>query len=358
MLNIFVVIDIPLQRPVGGHALPEQNGVHNRLPVNGIADRRDNVTVLGPVVVPEVEENAAIVARLHIIARETVPACKLRGVLRVEQREVEFTGLQLKRLRIVVRDDLEHDAVDVRCALIIIFIFCQDDGLSNVPAFELVWPGADRGAEEVRLLPVLAREQMLRQDGHRHVIEERNVRRGEAEGDRVLVRDGDLFDIFEVRRVFRTVFGVHDRLDREFHVVRRDRLAVVPREVFAEVERVGVRRLVQLPRLGKTGHDVILAVVSRQAVEEQQVDLAVLVHRRVDARIVRGAVGQRGRFRAVRGCALHRIGRGGVGGFCAGCQREQHGERQKRRRKFFHVSSKKSGFGPVLPDFCLSTSVF
>ena len=278
VLNILVVIDVPLQRTVGGHALPEQNGVHNRLPVNGIADCRDNVAVLGPIVIPEVEEDAAIVARLHIIARETVLACKLRGVLRVEQREVEFTGLQLKRLRVVVRDDLEDDAVDLRRALVIILIFHQDDGLSNVPAFELVWPGADRCAEEVRLLPVLAREQMLRQDGHRHVIEERNVRRGEAEGDRVVVCDGDLFDVLKVRRVFRTVFGVHDRLDREFHVVRRDRFAVVPREIFAEVECVGVRRLVQLPRLGKTGHDVILAVVSRQAVEEQQVDLAVLVH--------------------------------------------------------------------------------
>ena len=193
---------------------------------------------------------------------------------------------------------------------------------------------------------------MLRQDGHRHVIEERNVRRGEAEGDRVVVRDGDLFDVLKVRRVFRTVFGVHDRLDREFHVVRRDRFAVVPREVFTKMERVGVRRLVQLPRLGKTGHDVILAVVSRQAVEEQQVDLAVLVHCGIDARIVRGAVGQR------CSAVLRRVGRGGVGGFCAGCQREQHGERQKRCQKFFHVSSKKSGFGPVLPDFCLSTSVF
>ena len=358
VLNIFVVVDVPLKRSIGGHALPEQNGVHNRLPVNGVADRGDEITVLGPVVVPEVEENAAIVARLHVVAGEAVLACKLRGVLRVEQREVEFTGLQLQRLRIVVRDDLEHDAVNLRRALVIVLVFRQDDGLSNVPAFELVWPGADRGAEEVRLLPVLAREQMLRQDGHRHVIEERNVRRGEAEGDRVLVRDGDLFDIFEVRRVFRTVFRIHDRLNREFHVVRRDRLAVVPREVFAEVERVGVRRLVQLPRLGKTGHDVILAVVCRQAVEEEQVDLTVLVHRRVDARIVRGAVGQRRRLRAVRGCALRRVGRGGVGGFCTGCQREQHGERQKRCQKLFHVSSQKSGFGPVLPDFCLSTSVF
>lgn len=174
----------------------------------------------------------------------------------------------------------------------------------------------------------------------------------------MVVRDGDLFDVLKVRRVFRTVFGVHDRLDREFYVACRDRFAVVPREVFAEVERVGVRRLVQLPRLGKTGHDVILAVVSRQAVEEQQVDLAVLVHCGIDARIVRGAVGQRRRLRAVRGCGLRRVGRGGVGGFAQAASVSSMVSARSAARSFFMFPPKNQASGPVLPDFCLSTSVF
>ena len=136
---------------------------------------------------------------------------------------------------------------------------------------------------------------MLRQDRHRHVLQKCGVRLSEAERDGVVVEHGDLLHVLVIRRVFRAVVGVHDGFDREFDVLRRERLAVVPLHPLAQVESIGAVCLVIVPALGEGGNDLIIAVVRGQAVEEQQVDLAVLVHRGIDARVVSGAVDERGR---------------------------------------------------------------
>ena len=127
---------------------------------------------------------------------------------------------------------------------------------------------------------------MLRQNRHRHVVQERGVGSREAEGDGIVVFHRDFLHVLEVRRILRAVVGVHDGFDREFHVVCGEALAVVPGDVGAQMEGVGVGFLVKIPAFGEARNDVVFAVVGGEAVEEQEVDLAVLVHRGVDARVV------------------------------------------------------------------------
>ena len=167
---------------------------------------------------------------------------------------------------------------------------------------------------------------MLRQDRHRHVLQKCGVRLSEAERDGVVVEHGDLLHVLVIRRVFRAVVGVHDGFDREFDVLRRERLAVVPFHPFAQVENIGAVRLVIVPALGEGGNDLIIAVVRGQSVEEQQVDLAVLVHRGIDARVVGRAVDERGRRVVGRVAAAP----------AAGGEGEEHREGQQKSQRFFH----------------------
>ena len=60
-----------------------------------------------------------------------------------------------------------------------------------------------------------------------------------------------------------------------------------------QVEGVGVSGLVIIPALGQTGHHVVIGVVGGQAIEDEQVDLAMLVDGRIDAGVVAAAVYQR-----------------------------------------------------------------
>ena len=167
---------------------------------------------------------------------------------------------------------------------------------------------------------------MLRQDRHRHVLQKCGVRLSEAERDGVVVEHGDLLHVLVIRRVFRAVVGVHDGFDREFDVLRRERLAVVPLHPLAQVESIGAVCLVIVPALGEGGNDLVIAVVRGQAVEEQQVDLAVLVHRGIDARVVGRAVDERGR--RVVGRIAAALPAGGEG--------EEHREGQQKSQRFFH----------------------
>ena len=170
MVHGLVVVDIALERAVRRHALPEQHRIDNGLTVDGVADGGDDVAVFRPVGVVEVEEDAAVVRGGHVVAGVAVLAREVLRVFRVEQRKVDLAGLKLHGLRVVVGYDLEDDALDVRRAQEVVLVAHEHDGLPGVPAFELVGPRADGGTEESGFLHVLALEQMLRQDRHRHVL--------------------------------------------------------------------------------------------------------------------------------------------------------------------------------------------
>ena len=158
VLDVFIIIDVPLQGAVGRHALPQKHRIHDGLPVDRIADGGDDVFIFAPVVVPEVKENAAVVAGFEIVAGKAVFSLELLGIFGVEERKVQLAGLQLHGLRIVVGDDLEDDAVDVCRALKIALVFLKNNRLTDVPAGKLICACADRIAEEVGGLEVFALE--------------------------------------------------------------------------------------------------------------------------------------------------------------------------------------------------------
>lgn len=187
---------------------------------------------------------------------------------------------------------------------------------------------------------------MLRQNRHRHVIQKCNVGSREAEGDGIVVFHRDFLHVLEVRRILRAVVGVHDGLNRELHVV-----AVSTRRRAGDVRSadgsVGVGFLVKIPAFGEARNDVVFAVVGGEAVEDEEVDFSVLVHRGIDAGVIARAVDQRRGLGIIcrgflRGSRLL-CGSAGcfAGGFglCAGAERKQHGQRQKKREKLFHGSS-------------------
>ena len=336
--NVRIVINVALQGAIGGHALPEQDRVDDGLPVNAVADGGDEVAVLRPVVVPEVEENAAVVCRRHVIAGIALLIRKVLCVFRIEQGQINLAGLQLQGLRIVVRDDLEDDAVDLRRTEVIILVFDQHDGLPGVPALQFIWAGADRMAEEIRFLHVLVLQQVLWQNGHGHIVKKGHVRCGQAEHDGLVVGNGDLLHILKVRRVFRAVFGVHDGFDRELYVLGRERLAVMPLHAVAQVEGVGAGALIVFPRFSQTGNDLVAAVVGGQTAEEQHVDLAVLIHGGVDAGVVAAAVNKRRAFVF-----------GHCRGFAACGQRQNGAQHQQQCKNSFHWGWSSCHFGPFRP---------
>ena len=134
VLDGVVVIDVALQRTVGRHALTQKHSVNDCLPVDRVADGGDDVFIFGPVVVPEVEQNPAVVAGFHIVAGKTVFANEILCIFGIEQRQVQLAGFQLYCLRVVVGNDFEDDAVDVRRTLKIAFVLFQNDCLPHVPA--------------------------------------------------------------------------------------------------------------------------------------------------------------------------------------------------------------------------------
>ena len=167
---------------------------------------------------------------------------------------------------------------------------------------------------------------MLGQDGHGHILQKGHIGGGEPEGHRFLIDDGNLLHVLVVGGVLRAVFRVHNGLDGEPHVLCGEGLAVVPLDPVSDVEGVGAGLLVVLPALRQAGRHLVVPVVGGQAVEEQGVDLAVLVHSGVDAGIIRAAVDQGAPLRPA----------GGVFGTAAGGQGE--GERcgQQQGENLFH----------------------
>ncbi len=87
---------------------------------------------------------------------------------------------------------------------------------------------------------------------------------------------------------------VLQRLDREDHVIGRDRRAVVPARVRAQVDRPGLARRIDRPALGQVGHERAARPVAHESGEDQRDQVAIGL----------GLGGQRGDG---RGCADHAL---------------------------------------------------
>ena len=77
------------------------------------------------------------------------------------------------------------------------------------------------------------------------------------------------------RRAGARVVGILERLDREDDVVGRDRLAIVPAGVIAELERPDATLLVDGPALGEVGHDRAVRTVADETREDERHEVPV-----------------------------------------------------------------------------------
>ena len=240
---------------------------------------------------------------------------------------------------------------------IVVLILHQHDGLSHIPAFQLVGAGADGMAEEVGFLHILPLEKMGRQDGHGHILQEGHIGLSQPEGNGQVVGGGNFHHVLIVGGILGAVFRVHDGLDGEFHVLGGKRLPVVPGNARTDVEGISAGIGIVVPAFRQARHHLILGIVGGETVEQQQVDLAMLVHGRVDAGVVDASVDQGRRlarfgpgYGGVRGVA-------GSGGLAAGRQGQQQDCRQKKRKNTLHrvlpncfsVLCHRRSFGASLP---------
>ncbi len=145
---------------------------------------------------------------------------------------------------------------------------------------------------------------MLRQNRHRHIIQECYVGSFQLKRYRVIVNHPDLFHILVIWRIFRSVLRVHDGFDRKFYILRRERLAIMPFYVFFQMERISAVILIEFPASGKSGHYFIIAVVSGKTIKKQNIDLPMLVHGGIDSGIITAAINQRNRLFIITGDIL------------------------------------------------------
>ena len=261
MLYIFIVVFVALQRSVSRHALSQDHRVNDSLTVNAITDRRNQILILFPVVILEIKQDSAIIRGFHIVTGKSILARKGFRVLRSQKRQIQFPGLHLDGLGIIIRHNLKNNGINVRLTLEVIHILLQSDGLAFFPVCQLVRTCSYRMTEEIRLLHILSLQQMLRQNRHSHVVQKCHIRCAQLEGNGVGILHGDLLHILIVRGILRTIFRIHDRFDRKLDIICGKFLAVMPLYALLQMERISAGSFIKAPVLCQRRNHLILSVM-------------------------------------------------------------------------------------------------
>ena len=159
--------------------------------------------------------------------------------------------------------------------------------------------------EEIRLLHILSLQQMFRQNCHSHVVQKCHIRCVQLEGNGVGILHGDVLHILIVRRILRTVRRIHDGFNGKFHIICGKFLAVMPFHTLLQMKGVGAGILIKGPVLRQGRNHLVIPIMSRQTIKDQNVDFSVLVHGRVNAGIIAAAVNQRSAI--LPGCCTGQI---------------------------------------------------
>ena len=145
-------------------------------------------------------------------------------------------------------------------------------------------------AEKVRLLHVFAFQKMLRKNRHGHIVQKCHVGGIQFKRDRMIVDHINLLYILIVRRILRTILRIHDGFDGKFHVIGCESFTVMPFDSLFQMERVGTGLLIKLPAFCQCRNHLILSVMGSQSVKDQNVDLPMLIHCRIDPCIVSASI--------------------------------------------------------------------
>ena len=181
--------------------------------------------------------------------------------------QIQLAGLHLHRSDAVVWYDFKNNPVNMCASPKIVFIFYKRDRLSHIPALHLIRPCSYRMAEKVRFLHILAAQQMFRKYRHRHIIQKSHVRSRKPKSNRMRIHYRNLFHILIIRRVFRVIFRIHNRLDRKLHVLCRKRFSIVPSDIFFQFKRIGICFRIKFPSLCKTRNYLVISIVRGQSVK-------------------------------------------------------------------------------------------
>ena len=106
----------------------------------------------------------------------------------------------------------------------------------------------------------------------------------------MLIRNTYFFNILKIRRIFREIIGVHDCLYREFHVICRKRLAVMPLDSVSYMKSICKCFLIIVIAFRKPCHNMVVLVITHKTVKYKLCYLCMLIHCRIDACIVIRAV--------------------------------------------------------------------
>ena len=345
LLNAVIVILVHLDGAVGNLTAAQQDSIQNCLTINGVVDCGDQIGIFLPVGIPEVVQNAAIVSGFHVINSQLIHAIEGLSVLGSNLGKIQLTILQLQSLGSIVGDDLKDDGVNVGSAAKVILVLHHNDGLAHFPVAELIGASADRRLEVVGAPHILALQQVLGNDGHGHVIQESVVRLAQNERDLGVADNLDFSDLFIVGGILRAIVGILDSGDGESYVLSGERLTIMPFHIVTELEGVSHACLIIAPALCQTGNQISVTITDQQAVEQQVLDLAVLIHNGVDGVVVAGAIDQGGFLRGGcigirRGGLTLRLGclNSGRGLLCAaGSQAQEHSRAQQESKNLFCI---------------------
>ena len=322
------------------------NLLEQRLAVDRVRQRAAHAHVLERRVA-QVEVDVVVGVddgRHRRVARDRLDAVERRGGQ--VPGEVELVRLQLRRQRVLVRDDLVDDLGDLRLAQKVVGVGCEPHLIAALPRDELVRAAADRGRVvgrrvEAALVVVELREQMLRHDRPVAVqapelLQERRVHVLEVDDGDVRVAAVDVFDLSPAVGRDDVVLRVHHHVPGEAQVAARELHAVVPLDpvpqlvvdrepVFADVAVLDGRDLAD--GVG----DRLRVIVVAHGVREQERRQLQHRARRGQRRVQVLRIGGRRHHDAV-GVRAGVAGRAAAAGRVADLRARRKSEREKRAR--------------------------
>ena len=241
----------------------------------------------------EIKKDPPIIRGLHLITDILFHIRKYLRIPRRQQRQIKLSRFHLQRPGSIVRHDLKDDLFYMRRPFIVSLIPFKRDCLSHIPARQLVGSRTYGISEKVRFLHIFARQQMLRQHRHGHIVQKCHIGCRQAKDNGMIVDHTDLFHILIIGSILRTILRIHNGLYRKLHIVRRKIPAVVPLDIFLQMKGISTGCFVELPALSKPRNDFVRSVMGRQSIKKQDIDLPVLIHCRIDPGIIPTAVNKR-----------------------------------------------------------------
>ena len=249
--------DVGAHRTVARIADAVENIFHDGRRVDGIIGRLAHEFIV-PGLMRHVERQKEHAQTLDLVDAHARVFLQARHFMhRNVVDEIGLARLQRREARRVLGDFLENDFFDRRLAAPIVVVAGENHVAAALIADEFVGAGADRIF--VELVAEFIAGDFAENETVLQAIEKNRQRLLGDENHRQVVRRLDFGYVFEVRRLQAAAFFIAHFLNRERHVLRRQRRAVMKLDALSQLERPLVA--LELPRLGEHADVVFFVVV-------------------------------------------------------------------------------------------------